>query len=270
MRIFIVFVIFFLQLNIVCAQSVDETIKQVCGVHPVLYYLKEYKGMLMDPEMLTHIEECAKGVVGADVWKWKLADVNIQGCLIKKYKHQEEYINKIAKQYDEAKENVAGQIEPYNICANNVRKCGKAECINKDIENENPVLDPYNYEWKCWITIENEKRYQVAAGELFFGKVINEPKMSFARIRFSSKRTRVLDWEMTFDGAWTLGYFGECLEGECMGFVSKKEPHVPVIMVNEVDFDEEARKINISGVIMIKKHGKHKRYGFLSGTCRAR
>ncbi len=141
-----------------------------------------------------------------------------------------------------------------------------SEPVNQ--KNKKAVLDPYNYEWKCEIKIENESHQQVASGELVFGKVIKEAKMSFARVRFSSKRTLILAQEITFDsGAWSLGFFGECLEGECMGFISNTEPHFPIFLVNNVDYDVDAGRINIAGVVMIKKYGKHSRYGLLSGVC---
>lgn len=131
-----------------------------------------------------------------------------------------------------------------------------------------PVLDPYNYEWKCKISIDNDEGTNLAAGELHFGKVLNKPKMAYARVKFSSIRTQRLDRKFTFDsGAWSLGYFGKCLEGECMGFISKKEPYLPAFLVNEVEFDEDNGRINISGVVMTKEYGKHKNLGLLQGVC---
>lgn len=131
------------------------------------------------------------------------------------------------------------------------------------------VLDPYNNGWKCEITIAKHTGQHIAAGELVFGKVTKEPAMSYARVRFDSRRTRRLAQEITFDsGAWSMGYFGECLDGECMSFISKTEPHVPVFLVNKVFFDEEAGRIDISGVVMTRESGGHSSLGTLTGVCK--
>ena len=130
------------------------------------------------------------------------------------------------------------------------------------------VLNPYDYGWKCKITIEEASGQQIAAGDLVFGKVSTEPKMSFARVRFHSRRTRRLAPEITFDsGAWSMGWFGKCLEGECMAFSDNSEPHAPVFLANKVVFDEEAGRIDISGSVLTKRSGKHSYLGTLSGVC---
>jgi len=128
------------------AASVDDRIKLLCGTHPVLSYLRDYKGTLMDPQILTQAEECAKGVVKADVWKWKLADVEVQGCLQKKYGHEQDYIKSIASQFEEAKEMVSQQIQPYNMCAINVRNCGKTNCMEPSStpQSEKPSYAIFN------------------------------------------------------------------------------------------------------------------------------
>ena len=35
------------------AQGIVELKKTICGTHPVIAYLDEYKGILMDPQVLT-------------------------------------------------------------------------------------------------------------------------------------------------------------------------------------------------------------------------
>ena len=152
-----------------------------------------------------------------------------------------------------------------------VRRARDGNEPNEKEKAKQCVLDPYNCEWTCNIVIRDESGQQLAAGDLVFGKVLKEPNMSFARIKFSSRRTRRLREEILFDsGAWSLGFFGKCLEGECMGFVDKTEPYLPVFLINKTFFDEEGGEIDISGVVMTKEHGKHTRLGLLSGVCRPR
>ena len=108
--------------------DVDEKIKKICGTHPLISYMRDFKGILMEPQILTEIEECAKGSGGAKIWKWELGDAKLQGCLTKKYGHQKKYIESIAAAFREARQAVSDQIKPYNSCANNVRTCGQAFC----------------------------------------------------------------------------------------------------------------------------------------------
>ena len=108
--------------------NVDEKIKITCGTHPVISYMRDFKGKLMEPQILTDIDECVNILGGANIWKLKLGDTRLQGCLTKKYGHQKEYIKSIAAAFSEARQLVNDQITPYNTCANNVRKCGKSEC----------------------------------------------------------------------------------------------------------------------------------------------
>ena len=143
-----------------------------------------------------------------------------------------------------------------------------------DVKTNDPkkaVHSPYDHEWKCKIKIEDASGQQIAAGELVFGKVTTEPKMSFARVRFHSRRTARLAREITFNsGAWSLGWFGKCLDLECMAFVDNSEPHAPVFLVTKVDFDEEADRIEIAGSVRTKRSGKHSHLGSLSGVCQPR
>jgi len=104
------------------AKGVDEDIKINCGTHPVLTYIKEYKSSLMDSEMLVRAEECASGIADAEIWKWKLADVNVKGCLVRKYGYEKLYIDSIASMLKEAKEMVNDQIASYNTCTIKVRE----------------------------------------------------------------------------------------------------------------------------------------------------
>ena len=209
------------------------------------------------------------GVANAELAKAikKLVDIGVKGAAKYQKSHyqgplREDLITAIELSQD-CKRAVFERLEEKLI----VHRSG-VEADELQQRNKKAVQDPYNYEWKCGVKIQNEKRSQVAEGELIFGKMIDEPKMEFAKIKFSSKRTRKLKREIVFDsGAWTLGYFGECSEGECMGFISNSEPYSPVFMVNRVGYDEDAGRINISGVVMIKEYGKHSRYGFLSGIC---
>jgi len=114
--------------SLLLAENVDDKIKSNCGTHPVISYLRDYKGYLMDPQIIKQAEECAKGEIKADVWKWKLADANIQGCLQKKYGHEESYIKVIARQFEDAEKMVGDQISSYNACATNIRNCGRHPC----------------------------------------------------------------------------------------------------------------------------------------------
>ena len=112
----------------VFAQTLDKKIEEVCGTHPVLIHLEQFKVSLIDPQFLVEAEECAQGDAALDLWKWKLTDTKIKGCLIKKYGYQSKYVDGISKHFEEAKEDVSTQIEPFNSCANNVRKCGQVDC----------------------------------------------------------------------------------------------------------------------------------------------
>lgn len=199
-----------------------------------------------------------------------LADIGVEGAA--KYQESDyqgplrEDLVEAIKASQDCKRDIFLRLEEKLI----IRRTGKNKEMIKQADKM-AVRDPYNYEWKCGIKIENKSHKQIASGDLIFGKVINEPKMSFAKVQFSSKRTRKLAQEITFDsGAWSLGYFGECLEGECMGFISKTEPHMPVFLVNKVDYKEDEGRINISGVVMTKQYGKHSSYGLLSGICQPR
>lgn len=110
------------------AQGVDDKIKQICGTNPVISYLKDFKIILMNSEILVHAEKCAKGEVDTSVWKWQLADVDLKGCLTKKYGYQKSYVDTIANQFNEAYEIVFNQIAPFNTCVTNVRNCGIHPC----------------------------------------------------------------------------------------------------------------------------------------------
>lgn len=126
------------------SQSVDDRIRNQCGTHPVIAYLQEFKGSLMDPQIVTRAEECARGQAKAEIWKWDLADANIQGCLERNYSYEKSYIDSIAGQFDEAREVVGAQIDPFNECATNVRQCGRTVCPDKDAALNGPryvILD---------------------------------------------------------------------------------------------------------------------------------
>lgn len=224
----------------------------------------------IETEGSSHVTEFS-GEANAELSKVlkSLADLGIKGAA----KYQESDYQGVLR------EDLIDAINAQNDCKLAVFERLEAKLIlprtqdDSDDKDENEmarqaVLDPYNHEWKCEISLDDFEGKNLAIGELQFGKVIKDPKMAYARVKFSSKRTKRLDREFDFDtGQWSLGYFGECLEGECMGFFYNKKPHVPVFLINEVGYDEDNGAIDISGVVMTKKYGKHDRLCLIKGIC---
>lgn len=110
--------------------SLDDLISEKCGTHPVIRYLTDLKGAVLDPQMLTEAEKCASIEGEGKVIKLDFANAKIAGCLTEKYGYNEEFIKELAPLVKDAKENTAGQISTYEECVNNIRRGG--EGINKD------------------------------------------------------------------------------------------------------------------------------------------
>lgn len=111
--------------------DLNEYIRMECGSNPVLSYIKEIKKDVIDPQILAHAKECAGVEANTTVYKWRLADAGIQGCLEREYKYTPEYIQKIAPLIDDAQENTQGIMDGYNQCVNNMYRCGARFCREK-------------------------------------------------------------------------------------------------------------------------------------------
>jgi hypothetical protein len=237
------------QLDIDQIELIKETTAAICDT------VKDAKGTKTEYQLQGEIQAKLKGLAG------KLANVGVEGK------------GNIGSESFEglSREATASALEGDRGCRERVfnKMFDKLEAleIKPDQNSRAAVLDPYNHEWRCDISVE-DKGKQLAGGTLDFGKVTTEPKMAYARAKFSSRRTRRLSSEIEFDsGAWSLGWFGQCLEGECMGFIDKSEPYNPVFLINRINYDEDMGRIEISGVVMVKEHGKHTNLGLLHGIC---
>lgn len=111
--------------------GLNARIKTECGSNPVISYIREIKQDVIDPQILTHARECANLEATTKVYKWRLADAGIQGCLETEYKYNPEYIKKIAPLVDDAQENTQGIMAGYNQCVNNMYQCGARFCRAK-------------------------------------------------------------------------------------------------------------------------------------------
>lgn len=143
---------------------------------------------------------------------------------------------------------------------------GKVTALDRAIA---AVRNPYDHEWACDIEVKSREGQTLAAGVLTFGKVTDAPKMEYGKLALKSNRTRRLENQINFNSAaWSLGFFGECLEGECMGFVGAP-PYNPMVLVNKVIYDDAKGKLDITGGVMTQRASeKSDTLGLLSGVCR--
>jgi hypothetical protein len=111
------------------ADGLEKMQRRCCGRHPIVRYLEDLDGAILDKNMRTEVERC---VIGAVDSAKSPTSVNLEACLRDRAKHEPAFVKRLSAQVDEASENVSQQVPSFNTCLmitqTTFAECGKCKC----------------------------------------------------------------------------------------------------------------------------------------------